>query len=123
MIEVLEANQHLAHLVLRRQPWNSDEIAAGTMGGFEDSTECFMWNPDPNSPLQSFHWTEHEHWYTTNPALVPRRTFEREFPAGSEVAFGAELMAEGQRFAFWGRPDDPPRVTHIGTLRSKEWQL
>lgn len=114
MIKVLEANPHLAHLVLRRQPWNADEIAAGTMGGFEDSTVC---TDGKNT------WTKHEHWYSTNPALVPRSTFERTFPAGSEVAFGAELVADGQKFAFWGSPDDPPRVTHIGVNRAEEWKL
>ena len=114
MATVLTKQPHLAHLVLRRQPWNSDEIAKGTMGGFEDSKSC----------TDGVHnWVEHEHWYSTNPALVPRRTFERDFPAGSEVAFGAELLADGQKLAFWGSKDDAPRVEHIGHLRAEEWKL
>ena len=114
MAAVLTEQPHLAHITLKRQPVNSTEITNGIMGGFEGSVGCTD---------GAYTWTEHTNWYSTNPALVPRRTFERTFPDSSEVGFGAELFADGQKVAFWGKSTDQPRVTHIGRHRSDGWKL
>lgn len=126
MMATLDAHPELAHLVLRRQPWNSTEIAQGSMGGLGPGDTYTVQTDrveDRNGDPHNVIWTEHEQFYSTNPALVPRHTFERQFPAGSEVGFAADLRVEAQRVAFWGGPQEAPRVTHIGRRRAEGWKL
>ncbi len=62
--------------------------------------------------------------FTTNPSLV------RVDAAGACVASSLPLtepnitqilLEAGYTFAYLGRVDDPPRVTHIGEKRTREW--
>ncbi len=111
MMRVLDADHRLAHLVLKRQPWNGDEIAAG--GIIE------QWPHDVTDRITGGHaWVEHTKFFSLNPCLVPRRVFEFGFPEGSEPAMTQALLDRGYYFGYWGHRSDPPRVTHIGELRS-----
>jgi hypothetical protein len=121
MDALLTSQVHLAELALKRDPVmsNAQEAAAG---GFMETT------PDA--------YVEHEvaeGWYTEtaltvtfNPALWPRRVIQciRENPGdGVEKGVTAALLAEGYRFAWWGRRADPPRVRHVGDVRSQGWRV
>lgn len=111
MMDVLDAEHRLAHLVLKRQPWNGDEIAAG--GIIE------QWPHDVTDRVTCGHaWTEHCKFFSLNPCLVPRRVFGLGFPEGSEPAMTEILLDRGFYFGYWGARQDPPRVTHIGEYRS-----
>lgn len=113
MMAVLDADHRLAHLVLKRQPWNGDEIAAG--GIIE------QWPQDVVDRETVGHsWVEHCKFFSLNPCLVPRRVFELGFPEGSEPAMTELLLGKGFYFGYWGARFDPPRVTHIGELRSAD---
>lgn len=111
MMDVLDADHRLAHLVLKRQPWNGDEIAAG--GIIEQWPQDVMDRETAGNP-----WVEHCKFFSLNPCLVPRRVFELGFPEGSEPAMTELLLGKGFYFGYWGARSDPPRVTHIGELRS-----
>lgn len=111
MCDVLDAEPRLAHLVLKRQPWNSDEIAAG--GIIE------QWPHDVTDRTTLGHrWVEHTKFFSLNPCLVPRRVFAGGFPEGSEPAMTDLLMGRGFYFGYWGGREEPPKVAHIGAVRS-----
>lgn len=107
MARVLDANENLAHLVLKRQPWNGDEVAAG--GIIEQR---------PHDYIDREHYVEHRNFFSLNPGLVPRRVFSQGFPEGSEPAITQRLLEQGYHFGYWGKRSDPPRCLHIGEHRS-----
>lgn len=107
MAAVLDVNEALAHLVLKRQPWNGDEIAAG--GIIE------QW---PQDVTDRDGWLEHRKFFSLNPCLVPRRVYELGFPEGSEPAMTDLLLSKGFHFGYWGARHDPPRCHHIGDVRA-----
>lgn len=113
---VLDAHPYLAQIALLRQPWFANEHAHGGLIGAlqaqgQTFTEC----------MDGTHWwIEHRACFTGNPCLIPRATFERDWPEGdwSESRFGRGLFADQRaRGAYWGRLADPPRVEHIGRNR------
>lgn len=114
MIATLVGQPHLAQLVLRRQPVNDVERAAG--GVIEqwpgEYTEC-------NGPRGS--WLEHRLFWSTNPSLYAVNRTLTGWPQveRSEMAFTRQLLRSDPdlRFAFWGRRSDEPWVEHIGTER------
>lgn len=114
---VLDAHPYLTQIALLRQPWFANEHEHGGLIGalqaqgqqFTEVTDGTLW------------WIEHRACFTGNPSLIPRRTFERDWPEGnwSESRFGKLLFRdEGARGAYWGRLTDPPRVEHIGHRRA-----
>lgn len=112
MAEMLRRRAHLAQLVLKRQPWSPEEIAAG--GQIEV-------NPSAYSELSSNVGArvEHRTLFSFNPSLIPRRVFDRAWGPILEADVTAELRkARSTRFAYWGRKADPPRCVHIGEVRS-----
>lgn len=114
MALLLNRRKHLAQLVLRRQPWNADEVAAG--GIIEQHPADFLQIVDE----QHRQWVEHRRFFSTNPYLARRDLLEREWPegTGSEGRFTHDLLRDPElRFAFWGHRGDEPWVEHIGTER------
>jgi hypothetical protein len=113
MIHVLEAVPHLAQLVLKRQPWNPIEIAAG--GIVEQH---------PNEYTDIFIdgdvYSAHNRYFSTNPCLYRRSLIKLGWPqeAQSEGMFGFKLRALGYHCGFWGSRFDSPKVTHIGNVRN-----
>lgn len=113
MAAVLDARPYLVQLVLKRQPWSEEEKAWGDLvRGRVDRFEY----------VES--WVEHREYFSTNPNLM-RTEWIRDgmmvIPE-CEGKFGLELLADPSlRFAFWGSPDDPPVVHHIGDARTLGW--
>lgn len=109
MIQLLEAQPHLAQVCLKRQPWSPAERAAG--GIVERHPE--------NYTSHGF-WTEHKVCFSTNPCVYRASLCERGWPQvpQSEGIFTHQLLADGLSFAFWGAPLDAPTVTHIGRHRT-----
>lgn len=112
MASVLAAHPKLAQLVLKRQAWNSEEIAAG--GVVELHPEWYT-----EREYEGNYYLEHSAYYSTNPALIPYAITLRHWrnEEQSEGKFGWDLKNEGYTFAFWGKRSDPNWVTHIGTQR------
>lgn len=114
---VLIRNPHLAQMALRRQAWSPAEKAAGGVveqhpHDYEDMTTALQ-------PL-AVQWLAHRRFWTTNPSLFRRDLTEIGWPEvpESEGHFTRVLTASPEtRFGFWGKRDDDPWVTHIGTER------
>lgn len=116
LVQILETDKYLAQVVLKRQPWSPEERAAGGIieqhpGDYTQRRDGDLW------------WVEHRRIFSLNPCLIPRRVFERGWPDGNEKQATAELVADGFRFAFYGKRDDAPRVVHVGVERAAGWRL
>lgn len=126
MRRILELCPHLAQVVLKRQPWSTEEAEAGgqiELGELRGGvfTECSGLGVDLN-------WVEHSTLFSLNPCLIPRRTFELGWPAGplgvgNESGMTKKCLDAGMRFAYYGRKKDPPRCTHVGHQRGPGWRL
>lgn len=115
MADVLDHHHHITQMALRRQPWNAQETRAG--GIVEMHPDDYA---DRTDGLH--HWLEHRRFFTTNPALLPRRIVtDGLWPnhAESEGHYGLRMYAEHPRWAsaFWGARDSGIWVRHIGTDR------
>lgn len=101
---VLDHHQRLAQMALMRQPQNDAEIKAG---GVIEARPDAMWVRQPG-------WIEHQEFFTTNPSLIPARTFGHDWPDGDrcEGRFGIQLREAGMAFGYWGTGE--PWVEHIG---------
>lgn len=114
---VLDKCPHLSQVVLKRQPWSAEEIAAG--GQIETNpgayTQCSAFG-------RNVHWCEHSTLFSVNPCLIPRRTLELEWspehPGGVERAITEACQAAGMRFAYFGKLDEPSRCEHVGHIRA-----
>jgi hypothetical protein len=114
MAQVLEQNPHLAQIVLKRQPWSEEEIAAG--GQIEAA-------PEDYTDREGF--VEHRRLFSFNPSLVARETLRlalAEPGDGLERGVTDTLLRHGYSFAYWGARDDPPRCEHIGARRSEGYR-
>lgn len=110
---LLESDSQLAQVVLKRDPYSWPEIEAG--GFMELRPSQYV---DTDSPVGP--WVDHRRLFSSNPSLIPRRVLELGFIG--EAKFGQRCVDAGYRFAYWGRTTDPPRVTHIGQVRSVGWR-
>lgn len=110
MVKTLEANPHLAQLVLKRQPGSPAEAAAG--GIIEQH---------PDDYVDRAGWVEHQRIFSLNPCLIPRAVVDLGWPVTNEAGFTDQLVEAGWSFGFWGARDDPPRCWHIGDQRSSGW--
>lgn len=113
---VLVHHHNLVQVALRRQAWNSEEVAAG--GIIERNPQAYT---DCSDGL--FDWLEHREFFTTNPSVYRRELCYRGWPSGShsEGMFTHELLTDPDlRFAFWGNRDSAPLVHHIGDFRTGE---
>lgn len=115
LLDVADQPGHnrLAQVSLKRQPWNQREKAAG--GIVEADLDDFSWRSNGMDD-----WTEHRRYFTTNPSLYRAALCERGWPQvpESEGVFTHQLLADGYRFAIWGKPLAPPMVEHIGRERA-----
>jgi glycosyltransferase involved in cell wall biosynthesis len=115
MIEVLNQNNYLVQMALRRQPWNEAERHAG--GVVEQWPHAYTDTFDDKGR----HWLEHRLYFTTNPCLYSVRTAFYRWPQqpGSEGIFAGQILNiySGARSGLWGRRADGPWVRHIGHER------
>lgn len=113
---VLDEQPHLTQIALKRQPWWPNEHQnGGLIEALEAQGQRFEEHTD-----SQHHWIEHRACFTGNPSLIPRRTFEKDWPEGawSESRFGRLLFSDPDaRGAYWGKRSDLPRVEHIGHKR------
>jgi hypothetical protein len=122
MINVMEANPHLAQMALRRQAWSSKERAYGGIveqdpGAYEDHYD----------QVSGQSWLEHRKFFTTNPSLYHHSLTDLGWPEGtaSEGRFGIRLFQHGAgdvigdqvRCGYWGTRKSDPWVEHIGITR------
>lgn len=114
LAHVLDSHPELVQLVLRRQPWNDIERAAG--GIVESRLEEYT------ERTEGLHaWLEHRLFFSTNPCLYRTDLIRKHpWPRGlqSEGRFGLELTKSPKvRFGFWGDLASGEWVTHIGNER------
>lgn len=116
MTEILERYDRLAQVVLKRQPWSSEEKAAGGI---------IELRPHEYTDVRDGHlfWCETDWIFSLNPCLIPRKVLEYGWPSGNEAGMRERLVADGWRMAMFGRRDDPPRVEHVGMVRGQGWRL
>lgn len=111
MADVLTAHPHLTQMVLKRQAWYGNEVAAG--GIVEVDPAAYLEVTDDAGNV----WLEHQLGHWLNPHLVARSFLaEHRWPTGawSESRFGRQVLTGDRRSAFWGARTDPPRTIHIG---------
>jgi hypothetical protein len=117
----LAANEHVAQVALKRQPWSPHEIdAGGIIETDPDAYEEGRFNSDKRFGHR-YTYTAHRKFFTTNPCLYRRDIAERGWPqeAESEGKFGIRLFQDPAIVStFWGGKADPPKVHHIGDTRA-----
>jgi hypothetical protein len=113
LADLLEWDPQLAQVVLKRDPYSWPEIEAG--GFMELRPSQYVDRDSPVGP-----WVDHRKLFSSNPSLIPRQVVQLGFVG--EANFGKVCVDAGYRFAYWGRTTDPPRVTHIGAVRSIGWR-
>lgn len=112
MADLLHRRSDIAQVVLRRQPWNAEERAAG--GVVEQHPDDYT-----DEECGPDRYLTHRRFFSTNPCLYRRSLCFAGWPEDphSEGKFGAQLRADGFSFAFWEGRDDGPAVEHIGRER------
>lgn len=114
MALVLDERPRLTQVMLKRQAWWANEVAAG--GLVEANPGMFI---DASNGVHC--WTEYAAFWTS-PYLVRRdflQAFEWPYESHSETMFSAKMRNLGRRGALWGRRDDPPLVEHVGIRTGK----
>jgi len=112
MVAIMDDRPGLAQLVLKRQPWSTEERQAG---GIIEA--------HPDEYIDRGPCTEHGRIFSLNPCLIRRQVLELGWPDGNEAEFTRTCLVAGYSFAFYGARTDPPRVRHVGTERGKGWRL
>ena len=115
MADTLTTRPHLVQMVLKRQPWYANEVAAG--GVLEALDQPMNRHTDGQNA-----WIEHRAFWSCNPTLFPTWIADRGWPDGpwSESKFGRALFAEKATrcAAMWGDWGADPQVLHIGTEKA-----
>ena len=119
VLDILDNNENIYQLVLKRQAWSQEEIAAGGMIERINNGSNFV---------QKEGWFEHCEFFTTNPffADVKRlRKYSKEIYKNlnellSEGDFGKKLFENNSEIcsAFLGNISDSYKVEHIGHIRT-----
>ena len=103
MAETLDAFRNVANMVLLRQPWNQEEIRAGSIL----KTHRFMLTDMGG-------WLQHEAGFWLNPN-VAHASLLRSLRPGVESDLTNQCRSRGLTFGWWGGRDDPPRCWHVGS--------
>lgn len=112
MAETLDAFRNVANMVLLRQPWNQEEIRAGSIL----KTHRFMLTDMGG-------WLQHEAGFWLNPN-VAHASLLRSLCPGVESDLTNQCRSRGMTFGWWGGRDDPPRCWHVGSeggMGSEGW--
>lgn len=116
-IAALEADASLAQMLFQRKPWWGSDVEMQTgsvLGAIQQVSTDFRQYDD---------YATHQHIFSLNPCLIPRRVVELGWPVGNESGMTEQLTAAGYRFGCWGHPDSPPLIEHLGHERSEGWRL
>ena len=118
MIRLLHCEPHLAQVLLKRQPWNDEEIAAGNIiQAYPDE------HTDHSCP--SGNWVEHRRLFSFNPFIAPRHVLELALAESADTlerGVTDTLLKHDYSFAYYGKRDDEPRCHHIGDVRSQNYR-
>lgn len=110
----------LAQIVMKRQPWNPEEQAAGnilhTFGKIQERSMH-------TDALGSVQWVTHSHIFSLNPCIIPHAVFSQGYPTGNEAEATQRFLGQGYEFAIYGGIDDSPLVEHVGHVRGTGWKL
>lgn len=120
----LTVDPALVQVTLLRQPWNEEEQAAGSV---------LQVTPDAFTERRwgGVTWLEHRRGYFANPHVAPVWVAGHRWPEeASEPGFSTLLLAPPPgaevpatvRMAYFGGLEDPPRVTHVGDIRTPFWR-
>lgn len=115
MIKVLKKNPHLIQMALLRQPLGGREKRKG--GIVNSHPERYF---DKSDGIHN--WMEHRVYFTTNPSVYAKTLIDR-YPwpdtTYSERVISRQIFADPNNFcAYWGKRSDPPKVRHIGEVRT-----
>ena len=113
LIEVLDKNQDVAQLALKRQPVNNTEVEAQDLYRARPG----QWEQKKTG---EHYWLKHRNFFTTNPSLYPFSILQHIKlweACECEGRFGIYLQTFGLSFGYWGTLEDPPWVLHSGLLR------
>lgn len=121
LTQILEYRPHLSQLVLKRQPWSPEELAAGDV--FERAPFEYY-----DHTWTGLDWLEHLngnstlHVFSFNPFLAPREVIELAVSDDSSAMLERDvtdlLREHNYNFGFYGNRNDAPRCWHIGVQRS-----
>lgn len=127
---LLADHPELAQVVLRRNPVNPDEIAAG--GVVEQHPDWYVDRSDAGvDGVTGREWLEHRAYWSNNPCLYRRSILRMGWPDHipgryGEDTFHQRLLVEGApdvpgdqvRYAYWGSRETKPVIQHIGERRA-----
>lgn len=116
----LNWGRDLAQMVLKRQPWSTEELTAGDILGVFGRLEEQDMHTDG---LGTVRWVAHRHIFSLNPCLIPWEVFSEGYYDGNEAEATQELLRRSYRFGMFGGVNDPPIVEHVGHVRSEGWRL
>jgi hypothetical protein len=117
MVRVMDADDDIKQMVLKRQAWFPSEVAAGGM--IERFDPALFTEHGTNGST----WVEHRQFYSLQPHLVRRALVEvlqRQWPAvpNSEHHFSRRLFRDRRaKVGLWGAKAGPPWVEHVGQER------
>lgn len=120
-INVLKVSPTLAQMCWKREPWwgSSAEISHG---------DQLLAICDQSNWGQTDTHTFHDHLFSLNPCVIPRRIVEMGWPGGplgvgNESGMTDKLKEAGYLFGSWGGFSDEPWCRHLGYERGTAWQL
>lgn len=109
MISALECNQRIGQVALRRQPWFEDELKANTL--YKDLNYYRAVN------IAGHELVFQKEYFTHNPCIY-RAKHAVQIHGYNEYAYAKYLLKNGiMTFAYMGKLDTPPHVTHIGYIK------
>jgi len=113
MIDIIEHNQYLVQVVLKRQAWNEEEKRAG--GIIEQWADLYT-----EKEMNGIYWAEHNLFYSTNPSITPKWVIDKgwQICPSSESVMSKMLLVDGFKSCYYGKKFDAPKVTHIGDTRN-----
>lgn len=113
----LDADQSLAQIVFKREPWYGSDI------------EMELGDVQAAIHAQSTRVTQHDDYsvydyiFSLNPCLIPKRVLQLGYSTGNEAGMTTRLLDLGYQFAMWGHEGEAPYVRHLGVGRSAGWRL
>lgn len=119
ILNILDNNQSIIQLTLKRQAWSQEEVAAGGM------IERLF---NGCNFTQKDGWFEHREFFTTNPSFMDierlrnysKPIYEKAGGLMTEGEFGSALFGDNESLysAFLGKIFDVHKVEHIGHIRT-----
>lgn len=114
MIKIIDSDQHIAQVALKRQPWGeAEEVAGGFMNMYPQ-----LWSDES---IDDIKWCWQKHFFTTNPSIYRQALTKRGWPEEdhSEQVFTKKVLKDWPevKFAYYRETSHPPMVHHIGDQR------